>query len=161
MPFVSNPGFLAVAFIEGSAAFIILVLYSLLAPSFSARFFRFWIAGWTIYTALEGFRIYSFWRHGSGESHLISALSIVASVLFFGGWSGPVFGPPILRALLPLFWFVLRVFIFIFIYIWVRGTLPRFRYDQLMEFGWKGLVPVGLMNLMATALVVVLLGAKY
>jgi PAS domain S-box-containing protein len=84
MSFASNPGYLAVAFIEGSAAFVLLVLYWLLSASFSARFFRYWIAGWTVYTALEGFRIYSFWRHGSGESHLISALSIVASVLFFG-----------------------------------------------------------------------------
>ena len=84
MSFASNPGFLAVAFMEGSAAFILLVLYWLLSASFSARFFRYWIAGWTIYTALEGLRIYSFWRHGSGESHLTSALSIVATVLFFG-----------------------------------------------------------------------------
>jgi PAS domain S-box-containing protein len=84
MSFASNPGFLAVAFMEGSAACILLVLYWLLSASFSARFFRYWIAGWTTYTALEGLRIYSFWRHGSGESHLISTLSIVATVLFFG-----------------------------------------------------------------------------
>ena len=84
MSFASNPGFLAVAFMEGSAAFILLVLYWLLWTTFSARFFRYWVAGWTVYTTLEGLRIYSCWRHGSGESPLISALSILASVLFFG-----------------------------------------------------------------------------
>src|SRR5208337_507885 len=84
MSFASNSGFLAVAFMEGSAAFILLVLYWLLSASFSARFFRYWLAGWTVYTALEGLRIYSFWRHGSDDSHLLSALSIMATVLFFG-----------------------------------------------------------------------------
>ncbi|HXW60967.1 MAG TPA: ATP-binding protein [Candidatus Acidoferrales bacterium] len=84
MSFTSNPGFLAVAFMEGSAAFILLVLYWLLSTSFSARFFRYWMGGWTVYTALEGLRIYSFWRHGYSESSLLSALSIVATVLFFG-----------------------------------------------------------------------------
>jgi PAS domain S-box-containing protein len=84
MSFTSNPGFLAVAFMEGSAAFILLVLYWLLSASFSARFFRYWMAGWTVYTVLEGLRIYSFWRHGYSESPLLSALSIVATVLFFG-----------------------------------------------------------------------------
>ncbi|HET9408977.1 MAG TPA: NADH-quinone oxidoreductase subunit NuoH [Candidatus Sulfotelmatobacter sp.] len=84
----------------------------------------------------------------------------LATLLFFGGWHGPVlvFGPPILqdllRALLPVFWFVAKVFVFLFIYIWVRGTLPRFRYDQLMAFGWKFLLPLALVNLIATAIAV-------
>ena len=64
-------------------------------------------------------------------------VSCLATLLFFGGWLGPVFGPPWLHALLPLFWFCLKVFCFLFFYIWMRGTLPRFRYDQLMAFGWK------------------------
>ena len=84
MNFSSNPGFLAVAFIEGSAAFILLVLYWLLAANFSARFFRYWIAGWTLYTGLEGLRIYSLWRGGPGESMLMTGLSVLATVLFFG-----------------------------------------------------------------------------
>ena len=54
------------------------------------------------------------------------------------------------KALLPVFWFVLRVFVFLFIYIWVRGTLPRFRYDQLMAFGWKFLLPLAIANLVIT-----------
>jgi len=83
-------------------------------------------------------------------------VACLASVLFLGGWSGPVFGPPILQALLPVFWFALRVFAFIFIYIWVRGTLPRFRYDQLMAFGWKFLLPLAIANIVVTSLVVAL-----
>jgi NADH-quinone oxidoreductase subunit H len=81
-------------------------------------------------------------------------VSCVATLLFFGGWHGPVFGPPALQAVLPLLWFVAKVFFFIFLYIWIRGTLPRFRYDQLMAFGWKVLLPLALFNVMATGLVV-------
>jgi len=55
---------------------------------------------------------------------------------------------------LPVLWFFLKVFAFIFIYIWVRGTMPRFRYDQLMAFGWKFLLPLSLANLIITAFVV-------
>jgi NADH-quinone oxidoreductase subunit H len=83
-------------------------------------------------------------------------VACLASLLFLGGWHGPVFGPQILQDVLPLFWFVLRVFGFLFVYIWVRGTLPRFRYDQLMAFGWKFLLPLAIANLVITALVVAL-----
>ena len=83
-------------------------------------------------------------------------VACLASILFLGGWSGPVFGPPILQAILPVIWFVLRVVAFLFVYIWVRGTLPRFRYDQLMAFGWKFLLPLAIANLVITALVVAL-----
>jgi NADH-quinone oxidoreductase subunit H len=81
-------------------------------------------------------------------------VACVATLLFLGGWSGPVFGPPLLQAILPVFWFVAKVFVFLFIYIWVRGTLPRFRYDQLMAFGWKFLFPAAVANLVVTALIV-------
>jgi len=80
-------------------------------------------------------------------------VSCIATLLFFGGWLGPAFGPAWVRVLLPVFWFVLKVFCFLFFYIWVRGTLPRFRYDQLMAFGWKFLLPVGLANILATGAV--------
>jgi PAS domain S-box-containing protein len=83
MTFATNPGFLAVAFIEGSAACILLVLYWLLLPSFPARFFRYWLAGWTVYTALEGLRIFSLWRDGRNDPQFGSALSLVAAALFF------------------------------------------------------------------------------
>ena len=81
-------------------------------------------------------------------------VACVATLLFLGGWSGPVGGPPFLQAILPTFWFLAKVFVFLFIYIWVRGTLPRFRYDQLMAFGWKFLFPLAVANLVVTAFVV-------
>ena len=82
-------------------------------------------------------------------------VACLATLLFLGGWHGPLFGPPILQALLPVFWFGVKVFVFMFIYIWVRGTLPRFRYDQLMAFGWKFLLPLAIANLVITAAVTV------
>ena len=54
------------------------------------------------------------------------------------------------------FWFTTKVLAFLFFYVWMRGTLPRFRYDQLMAFGWKLLLPVSLANLVITAFVIVL-----
>ena len=83
-------------------------------------------------------------------------VACLASLLFLGGWHGPLFGPHILQEILPLFWFFLRVFGFLFLYIWIRGTLPRFRYDQLMNFGWKFLFPLAVTNLVITALIVAL-----
>jgi NADH-quinone oxidoreductase subunit H len=88
-------------------------------------------------------------------------VACLASLLFFGGWQSP-FGEgrwihsPLILALLPIFWFCAKVFVFIFIYIWVRGTMPRFRYDQLMAFGWKFLLPLAIANLVITALIVAL-----
>ncbi|MGA2349731.1 MAG: NADH-quinone oxidoreductase subunit NuoH [Terracidiphilus sp.] len=82
----------------------------------------------------------------------------VATLLFLGGWTSP-FGdlirPPeniYAHALIPIFWFVLKVFSFLFLYVWVRGTLPRFRYDQLMNFGWRWLMPLAILNIVATSL---------
>jgi NADH-quinone oxidoreductase subunit H len=83
-------------------------------------------------------------------------VACLATILFLGGWHGPRFGPAWLQALLTVGWFLLRVFGFLFVYIWVRGTLPRFRYDQLMAFGWKFLLPLAIANLVITALVVAL-----
>ena len=78
-------------------------------------------------------------------------VACLATLLFFGGWLGPVFGPPILQMFLPVIWFCLKVFFFMFLYVWVRWTLPRFRYDQLMAFGWKVLLPTAIANLVVTA----------
>ncbi|MBI4165227.1 MAG: NADH-quinone oxidoreductase subunit NuoH [Acidobacteria bacterium] len=84
----------------------------------------------------------------------IFTVSCLATLMFFGGWHGPVFGPHLLRAFLPVLWFGLKVFCFVFAYIWIRGTLPRFRYDQLMSFGWKFLLPLALANVLITSFVV-------
>lgn len=82
----------------------------------------------------------------------------VATLLFLGGWTSPL-GDLIpapqnifVHALMPIFWFVLKVFSFLFLYIWVRGTLPRFRYDQLMNFGWRFLLPLAILNIVGTSL---------
>jgi NADH-quinone oxidoreductase subunit H len=83
-------------------------------------------------------------------------VSCVATLLFFGGWSGPLFGSGLIRSLLPVFWFALKIFFFMFLYIWIRGTLPRFRYDQLMAFGWKFLLPLAIANIIVTSLIVAL-----
>ncbi len=83
-------------------------------------------------------------------------VAFLATILFLGGWHGPLFGPPWVQGLLPVFWFLLKAFFFIFLYIWIRGTLPRFRYDQLMAFGWKVLLPIAIANLLVTSLMVAL-----
>ncbi|HEY5745956.1 MAG TPA: NADH-quinone oxidoreductase subunit NuoH [Chryseolinea sp.] len=79
-----------------------------------------------------------------GEYLGITLISSVTVALFFGGWLGPAFLPPIA-------WFALKTFAFIAFFILLRASLPRPRYDQLMEFGWKILFPLTLVNLMATA----------
>jgi NADH-quinone oxidoreductase subunit H len=82
-------------------------------------------------------------------------VACLATILFLGGWHGPIFfASPILHALMPVFWFCLKVFFFMFLYVWVRWTLPRFRYDQLMAFGWKVLLPLAIANIVVTALIV-------
>jgi NADH-quinone oxidoreductase subunit H len=73
----------------------------------------------------------------------------VATAMFLGGWHGP--GP---AALGPL-WVLIKILAFVCLFIWVRATLPRFRYDQLMSFGWKILLPLATLNVLATAIVLV------
>jgi NADH-quinone oxidoreductase subunit H len=75
-------------------------------------------------------------------------VSAMATTLFLGGWRGPW--------LPPVVWFCIKLYLFIFLFIWLRGTLPRFRYDQLMRFGWKVLLPLALANVMVTAVYVAL-----
>lgn len=77
-------------------------------------------------------------------AHLIF-LSCLMTTLYFGGWQGPV--------LPPIVWFLGKTFFFAFLFIWIRGTYPRLRYDRVMSFGWKVLLPAGLFNVMITALV--------
>jgi len=78
-----------------------------------------------------------------GEYAHLLFLSSLASTLFLGGWQGPI--------LPPIVWFLLKTFFFVFLFVWVRGTYPRLRYDRVMNFGWKVLLPVGIFNVMITA----------
>ena len=80
-------------------------------------------------------------------------VSAVATDLYLGGWHGPF-----LPESLGWIWFFVKVFALLFFYIWMRWTLPRYRYDQLMEFGWKWLLPAAVINLLVTAGVVIYMG---
>jgi len=75
-------------------------------------------------------------------------VSMLATTLFLGGWNGPFVHQ---LPLLGVFYFFGKVILFLFLYIWLRGTLPRFRFDQLMSFGWKFLVPLAIINIVLTA----------
>lgn len=75
--------------------------------------------------------------------NMITVSSLV-TLLYLGGWHGPAFLPPVV-------WFLLKVSFFLFVFIWMRATLPRLRYDRLMTFGWKVMLPVAFLNLVATA----------
>ncbi len=78
-----------------------------------------------------------------GEYAHLLFLSALATTLYFGGWQGPI--------LPPIVWFLLKTFFFVFLFVWIRGTYPRLRYDRVMSFGWKVLLPLGLFNVMITA----------
>jgi NADH-quinone oxidoreductase subunit H len=82
-----------------------------------------------------------------GEYASMITICAIATTLFLGGWHGP-FLPPALSFV----WFFAKVFALIFFFMWVRWTFPRFRYDQLMGLGWKVLLPLSIVNLMATAI---------
>jgi NADH-quinone oxidoreductase subunit H len=84
-----------------------------------------------------------------GEYAHIIAASALATTLFLGGWQGPV--------LPPVVWFMGKTFALVFFFIWVRGTFPRFRFDQLMALGWKVLLPLSLVNILVTGAVILFL----
>src|SRR5216117_1638681 len=77
-------------------------------------------------------------------------VSMLATTLFLGGWNGPGVAQ---FPLLGVFYFFAKILFFLFLYIWLRGTLPRFRFDQLMDFGWKFLLPAAILNIVLTATV--------
>jgi NADH-quinone oxidoreductase subunit H len=99
------------------------------------------------------------------EYQKMIAISMIAATLFFGGYrefwflSNTVLSVDRTPWLGPVYIF-LKIFILLFGMIWVRATFPRIRYDRLMAFGWKLLLPLSLANVMVTALVIVLLGGK-
>jgi len=103
------------------------------------------VAGYN--TEFGGMRFGSFFMAEYMEMLVVAGL---ASAMFFGGWMGP--GP---SALDPL-WMILKMFAVIVFFIWIRATMPRLRYDQLMSFGWKILLPLATLNLLVTATVVAL-----
>jgi NADH-quinone oxidoreductase subunit H len=77
-------------------------------------------------------------------------VSCIATILFLGGWHAPF---EALSFIPPILWFLGKVYFFLFFYIWIRGTLPRLRYDQLMMFGWKVMIPLALANIVVTSVV--------
>ena len=86
-----------------------------------------------------------------GEYVNMVVLGALITVFFLGGWRGPL--------LPPLVWFVIKVLCIVFLMIWTRGTLPRLRYDQLMQLGWKALVPISLVNIIITGSLILLRGS--
>lgn len=81
-----------------------------------------------------------------GEYAAMWVQACLVAILFLGGYNGPL--------LPPLVWFLIKVLAFMFLYLWLRATLPRLRYDQLMNLGWKILIPIALANLLITSIVV-------
>jgi NADH-quinone oxidoreductase subunit H len=107
------------------------------------------VAGWhTEYSSMK------FLMFMMAEYANLIAVSSVATILFLGGWNGPMFGPQWLQMVLPIVWFALKIGLFVFFYVLLRSTIPRFRYDQLMRFGWKILLPLSLANIVVTSFVV-------
>ena len=102
-------------------------------------------------TEYSGMRWALFFMAEYAGMFIMSALAVVC---FMGGWNGPEL--PLLGTYSGLFWFVLKVYGFIFFYFWIRATLPRYRYDQLMNLGWKLFIPLALANIVITGLLRVL-----
>ena len=85
-----------------------------------------------------------------GEYLGVALISVMVATLFFGGWRGPLLFPPI--------WLAIKMFVFICFFILLRATLPRLRYDQLMSWGWKVMLPLALLNLLATGAIRLAMG---
>ncbi|MGB7062141.1 MAG: NADH-quinone oxidoreductase subunit NuoH [Candidatus Zixiibacteriota bacterium] len=83
-----------------------------------------------------------------GETGAMINVAAIATTLFLGGWHGP-FLPPVV-------WFLIKMLIFLLFFIWLRATFPRFRYDQLMSFGWKVLLPLAILNVFITGIIMVI-----
>jgi NADH-quinone oxidoreductase subunit H len=113
------------------------------------------VAGY--FTEYSGFRFALFFL---GEYIAMFIMASLATVCYLGGWTMPWYiikVLPFLSYVPGIVWFILKVYAFIFFYYWIRATVPRYRYDQLMAIGWKILIPVALANILVTGLVKILL----
>jgi NADH-quinone oxidoreductase subunit H len=107
------------------------------------------VAGY--HTEYSGIRFALFYL---GEYLNTITVAAIATTLFLGGWRGPA--PDSLPGLWPLLWFLFKVLAIVYLYVWIRATLPRIRYDRLMAFGWKFLIPFGLLWVLVTGAIIVL-----
>jgi NADH-quinone oxidoreductase subunit H len=113
------------------------------------------VAGY--FTEYTGFRFALFFL---GEYIAMFIMASLATVCFLGGWTIPWYITnvlPFLKYVPGIVWVLLKIYAFIFFYYWIRATVPRYRYDQLMAIGWKILIPVALANILVTGLVKILL----
>jgi NADH-quinone oxidoreductase subunit H len=112
------------------------------------------VAGY--FTEYSGFRFALFFL---GEYTGMIIMSSIAAICFLGGWTIPRFITnllPFLAAVPGIVWFLIKVYFIMFLYYWIRATLPRYRYDQLMGIGWKVLIPLALANIVITAFIKIL-----
>jgi len=113
------------------------------------------VAGY--FTEYSSFRFALFFL---GEYIAMIIMASLATVCFLGGWTLPRYITsvlPFLKLVPGIVWFLMKVYAFIFFYYWIRATVPRYRYDQVMKIGWKVLIPVALANIVVTALVKILM----
>ena len=105
------------------------------------------------HTEYSGFRFAMFFL---AEYINMFNMCAITATFFLGGWLGPTFEgivPPFISAIMPIIWLGLKTFALLFVFVWIRATLPRLRYDQLMELGWKRLIPISLVWLILSAVV--------
>ena len=105
------------------------------------------------HTEYSGFRFAMFFL---AEYINMFNMCAITATFFLGGWLGPTFEnflPPFLSSIMPIIWLGVKTFSLLFIFVWIRATLPRLRYDQLMELGWKKLIPASLVWLILSAVV--------
>lgn len=109
------------------------------------------VAGY--FTEYSGFRFALFFL---GEYIAMFIMASLAAICFLGGWTLPWYVLkvlPFLELVPGVVWYLIKVYAFIFFYYWIRATVPRYRYDQLMKIGWKILIPIALANIVVTGLV--------
>ena len=94
--------------------------------------------------------------HGLNPARPFDRITLPIFGVMFFGLAGIMLVPFLVPVLMPLFWFLAKCSFLLFVFIWIRATLPRFRYDQLMSFAWKGLFPAALLNLLITGFLVAL-----